>query len=147
MEETTLADSFKSIVAALLRSSGEERTKIFVKDILFAQLVDKDVFEVWDPQNPYQHLTSVLRERGITAIEPRLCNQSAANTILANYQVGLYTDDKKLLGIGESLFVHHVERCEKDVEFFSGWGENVETAKETAAVDALKRLYKDYAQK
>lgn len=100
VEDATLANTFKSVVAALLRSSDENRTKLFIKDILFVQLVDKDVYEVWDPQNPYEHLSTVLKERGITEIEPRLCNQSATNTILANYQVGLYSN-KKLLGIGE----------------------------------------------
>lgn len=99
MEDATLADSFRAVVAALLKSSGDDRAKLFVKDILFVQLVDKDVFEVWDPANPYEHLTTVLKERGISAIEPRLCNQSATNTILANYQVGLYSD-RRLLGIG-----------------------------------------------
>lgn len=100
MEDSTLANSFKSVVAALLLSSDENRTKLFVKDILFAQLVDKDTFEIWDPPQPYEYLTKVLREKGINEIEPRLCNQSASNTILANYQVGLY-NNKKLLGIGK----------------------------------------------
>lgn len=63
---------------------------------------------------------SMLEKKGITEIDPRLCNESASNTILANYQVGLYSN-KKLLGIG--------------------WGESVEIAKETAAIDAIKRLY------
>lgn len=100
MEDATLANSFKAIVAALLHSTDDNRTKLFVKNILCAQLKDKDVFEVWVPENPYEYLSNILKERGITAIEPRLCNQSAVNTILANYQVGLYSD-KKLLGIGE----------------------------------------------
>lgn len=105
MEEATLANSLKAVISALLRSSGEDRAKLFVEDFLFAKLVDKDVFEVWNPERPLEYLESVLKQKGIEGIEPRLCNQSAVNTILANYQVGLY-NNRKLLGIGEFvLFV------------------------------------------
>lgn len=104
MENPTLANTFKAVVAALLHSSNENRAKLFVKDILFAQLVNKDIYEIWNPDKPYEYLTNILKERGITEIEPRLCNQSAINTILANYQVGLYSD-KKLLGIGKLNFL------------------------------------------
>lgn len=131
-------------MAALLRSSGEDRAKSFVKDFLFVQLIDKDAFEIWNPQNPYDYLTNILKEKGITEIEPRLCNQSAINTILANYQVGLYSN-KKLLGIGElfliSFFLVVINNYLIGF-FYIGWGESIEIAKETAALDAIKRLHK-----
>lgn len=90
-------------VVAALESSGEDRAKKFVDDFLICQLSGKDVYEIWDPKNPYGHLLSLLEKNGITAVEPRLCNESASNTILATFQVGLY-NDKKLLGIGEFDF-------------------------------------------
>lgn len=113
-------------MAALKHSSGDEKAKCFVKDFLLVQLIDKDIYELWDLKNPYEYLQSLLKQQGISEMEPRLCNESASNTILANYQVGLYSS-RKLLGIG--------------------WGESIEIAKDTAAIDAIKRLYKDYVRK
>ncbi|KAK5638020.1 hypothetical protein RI129_012315 [Pyrocoelia pectoralis] len=115
-EEETLANTFKAIVGALNRSTSEDRAHVFVSDFLICQLNGKDIYEVWDPKNPYDILKQLVGRE----IEPRLCNESASNTILANYQVGLY-DNRQLLGIG--------------------WGESVEIAKETAAMHAIKKLY------
>lgn len=126
VENITLANTFKAVVAALKYSSDDEKAKCFVKDFVLVQLIDKDIYELWDLKNPYEYLQSLLKQQGIPELEPRLCNESAANTILANYQVGLYSN-KKLLGIG--------------------WGESIEIAKDTAAVDAIKRLYKNYVRK
>ncbi|XP_018562151.1 39S ribosomal protein L44, mitochondrial [Anoplophora glabripennis] len=122
----TLSNTFKAVVAALKHSQDLNRAETFVKDIVLSQMNGKDVYEIWDPQNPYEYLTNLLGERGITAIEPRLCNQSAVNTILANFQVGLYSN-KELLGIG--------------------WGENVQIARETAALDAIQRIFSNYVPK
>lgn len=104
----------------------------------------KDVYEIWDPQNPYEYLTKLLSERGITEIEPRLCNQSAVNTILANFQVGLYSD-RKLLGIGKKVTMNKVLIVK--LLNFVGWGENVQIAKETAALDAIQRIFSNYVPK
>ncbi|XP_028141884.1 39S ribosomal protein L44, mitochondrial [Diabrotica virgifera virgifera] len=120
VSKNTLSNTFKAVVAALKRSQDVARAENFVKDLVLTQLNGKDVYEIWDPKEPYEYLTKLLKERGITAIEPRLCNESASNTILACFQVGLYSN-KKLLGLG--------------------WGENIKTAKETAALNAIQRLY------
>ncbi|KAB0791559.1 hypothetical protein PPYR_03359 [Photinus pyralis] len=119
-EASTLADTFRAIVAALHRSTGEDRAHLFVKDFLLCQLNGKGIFDIWDPKNPYEVLKQLAQENGVTEIEARLCNESASNTILANYQVGLYSE-KKLLGIG--------------------WGESIEIAKDTAALNAIHRIY------
>ncbi|EFA05348.1 large ribosomal subunit protein mL44 [Tribolium castaneum] len=116
VENETLADTFKAVVAALEVSQGQERVQLFVKDFLLSQLNGKDVYDVWAPDSPLDYLRSLLPKQ---EIESRLCNKSAVNTILANYQVGLYCN-KKLLGLG--------------------WGESVEIAKDTAALDAIQRL-------
>ncbi|XP_030759678.1 39S ribosomal protein L44, mitochondrial [Sitophilus oryzae] len=128
LEERTLADSFKALVAALSLSSDLERAQLFVKDFVIAQMNGKDIYDIWTPEKPYEYVVKLLEQRGIKKVEPRLCNQSAVNTILANYQVGLYdSNNKSLLGIG--------------------WGENVQIAKDTAALDAIQRLYNSYARK
>lgn len=93
------------MVAALKQSTDEKRTRTFVNDFLICQLNGKDIFDIWDLNNPYEYLLQILKEKGYSEIEPRLCNQSATNTILANYQVGLYSN-KKLLGIGKVLYFY-----------------------------------------
>ncbi|CAH1959200.1 unnamed protein product [Acanthoscelides obtectus] len=122
VETKTLSNAFKAIVATVQRSSNSASAQKFVQDFVLAQMNGKDVYEIWNPAEPYKYLTELLNEKGITSIEPRLCNESAKNTILACFQVGLYSD-KKLLGIG--------------------WGENVDIAKETAALDAIQRIHKN----
>ncbi|KAF5281870.1 hypothetical protein FQR65_LT14514 [Abscondita terminalis] len=119
VEEVTCADTFKAIVAALNRSNVN-RTEAFINDFLISQMHEKDVFDIWDVKHPYDVLLQLAEEKGLEDVEPRLCNQSASNTILANYQVGLYSN-KKLLGIG--------------------WGESIDIAKDTAALDAIRKLY------
>ncbi|KAF2882792.1 hypothetical protein ILUMI_23304 [Ignelater luminosus] len=119
VEKSTLSNTFKAVVAALRQSTDEKRATAFINDFLICQLNGKDIFDVWDLSNPYEYLLRVLKEKGYSEVEPRLCNQSAANTVLANYQVGLYSN-KKLLGIG--------------------WGESIEIAKDTAALDAIQKL-------
>lgn len=103
-------------------SSDEERTRLFVKDFLITQLQGADVNDIWQSeQTPMDQLVKILSERGESAPEPRLCNASAVNTILAAYRVGLYDSKKEMIGIG--------------------WGESVEIATDVAARDALQRLY------
>ncbi|KAL3270937.1 hypothetical protein HHI36_021442 [Cryptolaemus montrouzieri] len=121
VEKSTLANTFKAVIAALKQSQDLERAKKFIKDFLIVQLNGQTVFDLWEPEEPIEYLNNILKKKGIEQFEARLCNESASNTILANYQVGLYSN-KKLLGIG--------------------WGENVEIAKNTAALDAIRRMYK-----
>lgn len=122
MENSTLANTFKAVVEALRASQDLQRAELFVKDFVLTQLTGKDVYDIWSPDRPLEYLTELLKIKGITSFEPRLCNHSATNTILANYQVGLY-NEKKLLGIG--------------------WGETIDIAKETAALNAIERIHKE----
>nr|XP_022901045.1 39S ribosomal protein L44, mitochondrial [Onthophagus taurus] len=117
IEVKTLSNTFCAIIAALEKSSGLDTTQKFLNDFLIAQLRGKELFDIWNLENPYLFLKDLLKNE---QIEPRLCNQSGINTILANYQVGLFSE-KKLLGIG--------------------FGENVEVAKNTAALDVLNKIY------
>ncbi|CAH0548970.1 unnamed protein product [Brassicogethes aeneus] len=126
VETHTLSKTFKAVVAALKLSQDTQRAELFVKDILLCQMNGKDVYDIWNPERPFEYLTDLLKQKGISDIEPRLCNESAKNTILASYQVGLY-NNKKLLGLG--------------------WGESIAIAKDTAAIDAIQRIYGNYMQK
>ncbi|XP_017786941.1 PREDICTED: 39S ribosomal protein L44, mitochondrial [Nicrophorus vespilloides] len=114
-ETATIANTFKAVVAALEESSSLENCEKFVKDFVLAQLNGKEVFDIWEPEQPYKYLKGIKSD-----IEPRLCNQSAAKTILANYQVGIYSN-KQLLGLG--------------------WGESVDVAKDMAALNVIQKIY------
>ncbi|CAG7729476.1 unnamed protein product [Allacma fusca] len=112
---------FKAIVAALVGSSGEERGRRFVIDLVLTQLCGKDVFELWDIPLPWTTLTELLKKKGQELPEPRIISQAGPNTVLAAYVVGLYDSNKQQIG--------------------KGIGETLEIAQEMAARDTLKRIY------
>ncbi|KAJ8940906.1 hypothetical protein NQ318_017497 [Aromia moschata] len=61
----TLSNTFKAVVAALNHSKGIERAQLFVKDFVISQMNGKDVYEIWDPKDPYGYLTKLLSDRGV----------------------------------------------------------------------------------
>lgn len=71
----------------------------FLNDFLVSQLTGKDLFDIWQPEQPFEELKFVLEQKGVSDVEARLCNAVGKNTILATYRIGLY-HEKKLIGIG-----------------------------------------------
>lgn len=120
VEESTLVQVFCAIVGALLKSSGSEKTGLFVRDFVVAQLAGRDVTDIWSPEQPLLTLENILKQQGKAAPEPRLIGMAGPNTILAAYRVAVYSD-RQYLG--------------------AGFGETIDTAVEQAALDALKRLF------
>jgi hypothetical protein len=45
----------------LAESSGEERARIFVKDLVVTQLYGLDINELWNPADPVGNLTDILK--------------------------------------------------------------------------------------
>lgn len=121
VENTTLSNVLKAIIYALSQSSGEDRSNLFIRDFIITYLSGKDINDLWTIQEPLQVLSKILERDGRAQVEPRIIAEAGRNTILATYQIGLYSD-KKLIGVG--------------------FGESVDVAKEMAAFDALKRLFK-----
>lgn len=121
VEKSTLANVLKAVVFALVQSSGEERATLFIRDFILTYLSGKDVNIIWQINNPEQVLSKILEREGKSQAEPRIIGEAGRNTILANFQIGLYCD-KQLIGIG--------------------FGESINIAQEMAARDALKRLFK-----
>lgn len=117
---TTLANVLKAIVIALEESSGTEQAYLFVRDFVISYLSGKDINELWVIHNPENLLSSILKREGRPSVEARLVGDAGRNTILASFQVGLYSC-KELIGIGV--------------------GESITVAKEMAALNALKRLF------
>ncbi|ALC46650.1 mRpL44 [Drosophila busckii] len=118
--EETLAKTLQAIIGALADSNGVERAFLFVRDFICTQLNQKDLLEIWTPEQPMQLLSDVCKQRNLGEPEPRLLADCGKNTVLAAYNVGIYAD-RKLLG--------------------KGFGENVQQATETAAIDALQALF------
>ena len=65
------------------------------------QLCGKDITPLCTPENPIEKLKSIIS----ADIESRLIAESGRNSLLANYQVGIYKD-KKLLGRGNVTFIY-----------------------------------------
>lgn len=75
---------------------------------------------MWHIERPIQMLQEFCKNNKFGEPEPRLLGDAAKNTILASYYVGIYCD-RKLLA--------------------TGFGEDVNTAIEVAAINCLKKLY------
>uniref|UniRef100_A0A182QZU8 Large ribosomal subunit protein mL44 n=1 Tax=Anopheles farauti TaxID=69004 RepID=A0A182QZU8_9DIPT len=118
--EALLASTLKAIVAALQRSSGDERCFLFVRDFLCGQLNQRDLYEYLDIQDPLQTLREYCKERSLGDPEPRLIGNVGKNTLLAAYHVGIYSN-RKLLG--------------------TGYGESQTIAVDEAARDCLRQMF------
>lgn len=113
--------TLKAIVGALFESSGEARAYEFIRDFICTQLSQVDINEFWKIENSVELLREICKDKKIGEPEPRLISQLGKNTLLAAHYVGIYSD-KKMLG--------------------AGFGENIETAIDEAAKDALRNLFK-----
>ncbi|XP_058057899.1 large ribosomal subunit protein mL44 [Anopheles bellator] len=118
--EPLLASTLKAIVAALHRSSGDERCFLFVRDFLCTTLHQRDLFEYLSIADPLAMLREYCKEKGLSEPEPRLIGSAGQNTLLAVHNVGIYCD-RKLLG--------------------TGFGEEQTIAVQEAARDCLRQLF------
>lgn len=119
-DEATLATTFKAVIGALSKSSGNEKTFEFIRDFLCTQLNQKDIESMWEIERPIDTLREFCTINKYAEPEPRLLNDAGKNTILAVYHVGIYCD-RRLLA--------------------TGFGEDVNTAIEVAAINSLKKFY------
>ncbi|XP_046734679.1 39S ribosomal protein L44, mitochondrial [Diprion similis] len=120
VQPETLVNTFFALVAALARSSDAVHTSFFVRDFLIATLSDKEILSIWTPSHPFQTLDAILNREKRGPADFRLTAQTGVNTVLAAYQVAVYSD-QQFLGIGA--------------------GETVQVAKNIAALDALQRMF------
>lgn len=100
--EEILSNTFKAVVAALKHSKNQTTAETFVKDFVVSNMHEKEISDIFEPKDPYDYLMTILNDKGIKDVEPRICNEAAPNTILACFQVGIYSN-KKLLGIGKVI--------------------------------------------
>ncbi|EGI62381.1 RM44 protein, partial [Acromyrmex insinuator] len=118
--QKTLADTFFALVAALAESVDVNHTANFVRDFLIVILAEKDLTEIWKPANPVELLNDILRKQNRSLAEPRLIAQVGENTLEVVYHIALYCD-KEFLG--------------------SGFGQTIQEAKNTAAINVLSRIF------
>lgn len=100
--EDILADTFCALVSALHKSEDLNRASYFVRDILIATLTEKDLTEIWCPEEPFKVLNDILLRAEMDPAEPRLVAQAGANTLMAVYQIAMYSK-KQFLGIGKFI--------------------------------------------
>lgn len=118
--ESTFAETFRALIGGIASDDSVAAAENFVLDFVCPQLIDKDVFEIWEFENPLAILNSILQKKGDSDAESRLIFESGRNTLEAVYHVGLYSN-KAFLG--------------------RGVGETLSFAEEMAAYDALRRLF------
>ncbi|XP_011312845.1 39S ribosomal protein L44, mitochondrial [Fopius arisanus] len=116
----TLANTFLALVSALAQSVDEIHTGKFIRDFLIATLAERDLTELWHPEEPLKILNGILTRDGGEPAEPRLIAQSGVNSVLPVYQVGLYSK-KEFLAAGTE--------------------DNVEGAVKIAALNALNDMF------
>ncbi|KAG5323371.1 RM44 protein, partial [Pseudoatta argentina] len=118
--QKTLADTFFALVAALAESVDVNHTVNFVRDFLIVILAEKDLTEIWNPANPVELLNDILRKQNRSLAEPRLIAQVGENTLEVVHHIAFYCD-KKFLG--------------------SGFGQTIQEAKNTAAINVLSSIF------
>ncbi|KAG8035496.1 hypothetical protein G9C98_006942 [Cotesia typhae] len=80
-------------------STNEIHTAKFIRDFLITILAEKDLNEIFCPENPLEILNQILTNEGKEHVEPRLIAQSGVNTLVPVYRVGLYSN-KQLISSG-----------------------------------------------
>lgn len=120
VDQKTLSNTFKAIVAALAESSGDERTTRFIRDFVCTKLSQLDWAELWTVEKPFEELQRQCAKQSLGEPEPRLIGSCGTNTLLASYNVAIYCE-KKMIG--------------------SGFGETVDIAISQASTDALRGLF------
>ena len=77
-----------------------EHAGLFVRDILISRLVEKDLIEIWCPEDPMEILNDILDREHRELAEPRIIAQTGINTLLPVYQIAVYSN-QEFLGSGK----------------------------------------------
>ncbi|CAD6991847.1 unnamed protein product [Ceratitis capitata] len=96
----SLARSLLAIISAIEQCNGQERAFLFIRDFICTQMNQRDVFDMWNIEDPEVLLKQICEERKLGEVEPRLIGNCGKNTVLATYYIGLYVN-KKLIGKGK----------------------------------------------
>ncbi|KAL7293873.1 hypothetical protein TKK_0012926 [Trichogramma kaykai] len=120
VSEETLMNTFYALVSALNRSVDLEHVGKFIRDIVISTLAEKDLIEIWCPEDPMEILNDILDREGRAYAESRIIGQTGVNTLIPVYNIAVYSN-KEFLG--------------------SGMGDSIEEAEKMAALNALLRMF------
>ncbi|XP_044593627.1 39S ribosomal protein L44, mitochondrial [Cotesia glomerata] len=98
----TLANTFYALVGALAKSTNEIHTAKFIRDFLITTLAEKDLNEIFCPENPLEILNQILTNEGKEHVEPRIIAQSGVSTLVPVYRIGLYSNEQLISSGTES---------------------------------------------
>ncbi|VDD77259.1 unnamed protein product [Mesocestoides corti] len=117
----SIATSFLAVVGAL--ANDQQAAHLFIRDFILTRLLHLEFCADFDfplQEDPFSLLEGVLRSQKRGPPEARLQRQSSMNTLLACYQVGIYSDCQL---VGEAP------------------GETIEIAEKEATLQALRNLF------
>jgi len=115
-----LARAARAIIAVVQRCAGPQRTAAFVEQRLVPFVLTKDVFDVYELEEPLLAVERALAASG-GSVEARLVAEAGRHTLEAVFEVALYDDRRVMLS--------------------SGFGETVDIAVAEAARECLRRMW------
>ncbi|CAH8553459.1 unnamed protein product [Heterobilharzia americana] len=110
-----LANAFMALIGALAKDKLE-KAQLFIRDFILVRLADLDLTELVSISEPLPLLQGILKSQGRGPPEARLIYQSSMNTVLACYQVGIYSDHQ-LVGEapGETVLIAEEEAMRQSI--------------------------------
>ncbi|KAH9588186.1 39S ribosomal protein L44, mitochondrial, variant 3 [Schistosoma haematobium] len=113
-----LTHALMALVGALAKDKME-KAHLFIRDFILARLPDIDLTELISIPNPLPLLQGILRSEGRGPPETRLIYQSSMNTVLACFEVGIYSDCQ-LIGEapGETILIAEEEALRQSIRNF-----------------------------
>ncbi|XP_043473727.1 39S ribosomal protein L44, mitochondrial [Leptopilina heterotoma] len=120
IDEITLVNTFYALIASLKNCVDLNHASIFVRDFLIVNLAEKDLMEIYCPDEPIDVIDDILGNENREPVEPRIIGQSGVTTIQSVYHIGLYSGED-FLG--------------------SGFGDSIEEAKTAAAIKTLSEMF------
>ncbi|CAH8499565.1 unnamed protein product [Schistosoma turkestanicum] len=113
-----LTHAFMALVGALAKDKME-RAHLFIRDFILARLSDIDLTELISIPDPLPLLQGILKSEGRGPPETRLLYQSSMNTVLACFEVGIYSD-RQLVGEapGETVLIAEEEALRQSIRNF-----------------------------
>lgn len=94
---------FEAVIGALSERSLS-RAQQLVLDLVATQLHGQDLTDIWDIRDPMKTLSKIMAGENRGQPQARLLWSSGKETLLACYHVGIYSEDKELLGQGKVSF-------------------------------------------
>ncbi|XP_002732100.1 large ribosomal subunit protein mL44-like [Saccoglossus kowalevskii] len=144
--EEIIQKTFFAVIGSLLQDKGADRTGIFVRDFILAQLIGKDINRFWDILDPMKRLSDYLETQKQELPESRIIRQSGASTLVAMYIVGVYSN-KQILGFAPGVSLLEAEEEAARVALKNIYETNPETCAPLYIDGSRGKVYHNVAMK